>query len=256
MRASACLAIVLRENRTSPGGRHPRGPRGADVQNSNVKIVEAITAEQRRLVYRFRYRIYVEEMKRFQQYADHEQKHVFEPLDRSGHVLAASNGSPELLVGTVRFNVGVDENFGIYTELYRLGHFAHFFPKNISITTKLMVAPSYRRSGLALDLAAFCYTRGLELGSCFDFIDCNPPLVPFFEHLGYRRTFRPVRHPEYGDVVPLVLVMHDVAHLRKVGSPFAEIGARFQDRLHSAEFFHDCSFGFQPSSVAFLTSQL
>jgi hypothetical protein len=208
------------------------------LEDPRFRITEATHDDERETVYRFRYQLYVEEMKRFQQYADHDFKRVCEPLDTSGHILAAYNREDKL-VGTVRYNVGVDENFGIYTELYPLRQFIPFFPNSVSITTKLMVALSYRRSSLAFQLAMACYKNGLELGTCFDFIDCNPPLLGFFTHLGYWQTASSVRHAEYGDVIPLVLAMHDVQHLEKVGSPFARIGYQFEDKHHSVKFFRD-----------------
>jgi len=219
--------------------------------NTKIRITEVVTAKAREDVYCFRYRVYVEEMNRFQMYADHLKKQVCEPLDVSGYILAAYDSNDQI-VGTVRFNVGVDQGFGIYTDLYRLPSFSPFFPENVSITTKLMILPEFRRTSLALRLATACYTRGLELGTCFDFIDCNSPLVGFFEHLGYRQTVEPIEHPEYGRVVPLVLAMHDVEHLTKIGSPFAAIGRRFADKFKSVEFFHkfssnvDLGFTFQP----------
>lgn len=205
--------------------------------DSRFRITEALTDKAREDVYSFRYRIYVEEMKRLQMYADHLKKQVREPLDVSGHLLAAYD-SNDRTIGTVRFNVGVDQHFGIYNDLYRLRSFSPFFPERVSITTKLMVSPHFRGTSLALSLAMSCYTRGLELGTCFDFIDCNPPLVGFFERLGYRQMVAPVEHPEFGTVVPLVLVIHDVDHLTKAGSPFANIARRFGDRDNSVTFFH------------------
>ena len=102
-----------------------------------------------------------------------------------------------------------------------------------------MVARETRFSRLAVDLARTCYLRGLELGTGFDFIDCNAHLVCFFTRFGKRQLFERVHHPEYGEVVPLVLVMHDVQHLDAIGSPFAEIGKRFEDRSHSVHFFRN-----------------
>ncbi len=207
------------------------------ADKSTFSIIEARSPEQLDRVYRLRYQIYVEEMGRRQQYADHGQGIVCEPLDITGHVLSASVVHSDEVVATVRFNVGVDEHFGVYTELYRLSMFAPYFPSQVSITTKLMIAAPYRRDRLAVDLACFSYRRALELQACFDFIDCNPPLVPFFTRLGYRQVFDPVHHPEYGDVIPLVLVLHDVNHLQRIGSPFAVIARRFADRHHSIEFY-------------------
>jgi hypothetical protein len=208
------------------------------LRNSSITIAEAREPADRERVYGFRYQIYVEEMRRFQQYADHNKKRICEPQDLSGHVLWAYDIDSKV-IGTVRYNVGMDENFGIYTELYGLESFAPFFPRHVSITTKLMVSAKYRLGGLACQLARACCIGALELGVCFDFIDCNPPLVRFFEHLGYREIAKSVLHPEYGVVVPMVLAVHDVVHLENVGSPFAALSKRFKDERHSVEFIRD-----------------
>ena len=208
-----------------------------------VKIRE-VHLQERQAVYRFRYRVYVEEMSRPQIYADHHRKLIIEPLDTTGHILAAYDSQDEV-VGTVRFNVGIDEQFGIYTELYRLESFGPFFPAKISITTKLMVSANYRHGRLAIKLAKRCYERGLELGTCFDCIDCNAHLVPFFKYLGYRQLWPEVDHPEYGRVVPLVLAMNDVRYLTRIGSPLAEVA--FCNHAESVDFFRDV---LQPQSQA------
>lgn len=60
-----------------------RGPALEDsVFNTDrrIEIREVTTAEERERVYRFRYKVYVEEMKRLQQYADHDKKEICEPL--------------------------------------------------------------------------------------------------------------------------------------------------------------------------------
>lgn len=195
----------------------------------SMRIAEAITPEDREAVYRFRYRVYVEEMGRPQKYADHAWKRIEEPLDGHAHVLAAFNG--DHLVGTVRYNLGSEGGFDYYEELYGLRSFGPFFPDHVSITTKLMVAPECRRSTLALRLASECYRGGAERGSMFDVIDCNPPLRPFFAKLGYRQISSNFEHPEYGHVIPMVLALYDDEHLAAVRSPFlAEAAQRGPDR--------------------------
>jgi hypothetical protein len=177
-------------------------------------------------------------MERLQKYADHKLKLIQEPLDRTGHVLAAYTEDGNI-VGTVRFNVGVDEHFGLYVDLYRLREFGEFFPSRISITTKLMVATEYRKSRLAMGLALQCYERGLRLRTCFDCIDCNEHLVGFFKRMGYRQIFPAIRHPEYGEVTPLVLAMHDSEYFKSIRSPFAKRAEKFKDNLNSVDWFKE-----------------
>ena len=219
-----------------------------------TRIKEVQTSADWDEVYRFRYLIYVEEMDRLQEYADHNQKLIQEPLDRSGHVLAAYADDGHI-VGTVRFNVGVDEHFGLYVDLYHLKEFGQFFPSCISITTKLMIAAECRKGRLAMNLALECYDRGLNLGTCFDCIDCNEPLVGFFMKLGYRQIYPSVRHPEYGEVTPLVLVMHDTEYLKSIRSPLAKLSARFKDTLNSVAWFKEAFGSKDEPSALFLSRQ-
>lgn len=212
-----------------------------------TKIRLATTEADRHDAFRFRYEIYVKEMKRFQKYADHDKQIIEEPLDRTGHILIASDDEGHT-VGTVRFNIGVDENFGLYEELYRLREFDRFYPSSVSITTKLMVAPDYRHSMLPLRLAVRSYVSGIAFGCAFDCIDCNKHLVPFFNRLGYRRVFPEVVHPEYGRVVPMVLALLDINHLEKVRSPFAKHTRKFADTRDSVTFFRE---GFLPNPSTF-----
>lgn len=51
--------------------------------NVTVKIHLATTESDRNAVFRFRYEIYVREMKRFQKYADHGKGMIEEPLDKT-----------------------------------------------------------------------------------------------------------------------------------------------------------------------------
>lgn len=56
-----------------------------------AKIRLATTEADRRAVYRFRYEVYVNEMKRVQTYADHEQRVIEELLDKTGYILIAED---------------------------------------------------------------------------------------------------------------------------------------------------------------------
>lgn len=197
-----------------------------------ARITQATTAEDLIKVARFRYRIYVEEMGRFQQYADHAEKTVREPLDEHGHILMAME-DPNV-VGTVRVNLGSEGDLGAYTELYRLRELGGMFPNRVSITTKLMVAPEYRRTPLALKLALACYRYASEVEVEVDAIDCNPPLRPFFAKLGYRQIFGAIDHPEYGHVIPMLLAVRDKHHLKEVGSPFSKLAQSLEHDPDSA----------------------
>lgn len=182
-----------------------------------MQVREATTAPEREAVYRLRYEVYVGEMDRPQQYADHERKRIVEPLDDTGVVLYASVG--DRAVGTVRCNYTRDGDLGEYEQFYRMSKIGSH-PIDTSITTKFMVHPRHRGGRAALALVTGIYSHALFRGIRYNVMDCNPPLVNFFESFGFKIFLPQLRHEEYGSVVGMVLDLHDVEHLRAIKSPF------------------------------------
>jgi GNAT superfamily N-acetyltransferase len=181
------------------------------------EIRQALDSRDREEIFRFRYSIYVEHMRRKQVYADHAARRIEEPLDRSGHVFGAWCGRS--LVGTARVNFARSGDIGYYDALYGMDFVKPHHPASTSITTKLMVSPEMRGTLIATALARALYDFACDEGIEYDFIDCNRPLVPFFLRLGYRHYSIDVEHPEYGIVTPMLLVTRDYDHLAEVGSP-------------------------------------
>src|SRR6476469_6915223 len=111
---------------------------------NRFEIREAVDAATRNEIYRFRYRIYVEQMGLQQKYADHVRRMVVEPLDDAARVYAAySNGT---IVGTIRGNRFSDLSTAYYRTLYRVDDRFSCHPDEMSLTTKLMFDPALRRS--------------------------------------------------------------------------------------------------------------
>jgi N-acyl-L-homoserine lactone synthetase len=181
-----------------------------------VHITFARSADERAEIFRFRYSIYVEEMKRPQRYADHHARQIEDPLDTFGHLLMATvNG---VLVGTLRTNFLRDGNIGEYATLYGIAGQSPAERSVTSVTARLMIVPEYRSGTLAVRLARAVYEFGLASNIESDYLDCNPPLEPFFRRLGHLPVRTP-RHPEYGDVTVIHLRLRDESHLRTIGSP-------------------------------------
>lgn len=187
-----------------------------------IAIRRVSTPEELAAVARFRYAVYVEEMQRPQKDADHDARTIIDALDDFGHIYAAwKNGE---VVGTVRSNYLRDGDIGSYFDYYALGDFLRTHKcEQVSITTRLMVEHSLRRTSLGVRLACATYKCGLASGIVEDFIDCNGHLVPLFTGLGYQLHRRDLVHPEYGPVTVMKLPLRDIAHLENVRSPFARI---------------------------------
>jgi GNAT superfamily N-acetyltransferase len=184
-----------------------------------IEIRMAQTQSDADAIFRLRYEVYVEELKRSQRYADHAERTVAEPLDRTGNLFCAfENGR---VVGTVRTNYASKCDLGEYEELYAMASAsAGQHPQSTSITTKLLVSAEHRNSSLGYQLAVATYQTALNDGIEYDFVDVYPARIPFFERLGYRIHRPAVSHAEYGAVVVMSLAIRDEFHFRKVGSPF------------------------------------
>ena len=190
-----------------------------------VEIIDITGAGCREALFRFRYDVYVREMGRVQKDADHGRGRIEDRLDAFAVLLAARESASGAIVGTVRSNVLSDGDIGIYAQLYGLEGLSPAEQRAVSITTRLMVERSRRGTVLAVKLASALLERGLDRGVEEDYIDCNAPLVAFFQGLGYRRL-RDIDHPEYGAVALMRLDTHDIGYFRQIGSPFAAVHER------------------------------
>ena len=195
----------------------------ADARPRNrFEVCEAVDAAAKNEVYRFRYRIYVEQMGLQQKYADRLRKRIVEPLDETARIYAAYRDGA--IVGTIRGNRFSDLSTAYYRKLYRIDGRFPFDPDEMSLTTKLMFDPAMQRSPYPIRLIMhyardFNATRPCKI----DFIDCRRWLLPFFLKLGYVDYLGWVVHDEYGSVRPLFCPADQVARLQRLRSPLAAI---------------------------------
>lgn len=197
----------------------------------DIRIVKT-TAELEH-VYQFRYKIYVDEMGRKQNYADHRRKTIIEPLDKTGYIFGAfDNGE---VVGTLRVNFAKQSDLGYYEELYNMRSVGESHPNYTSIVTKLIVDHNHRFGRLAVRLCQAAYVFGLENEIKFNFMDCNQHLVGFFTFFGYEVYTANVIHPEYGKVTPMRCNSLDIDLLKQRKSPLAKSYENFFKQRNSQE---------------------
>lgn len=176
-------------------------------------------------LFRFRYAIYVEEMGRKLMHADHSSQTIEDPLDSTGYnMIALEDGH---IVGALRANIGTETDFGKYIELYEMGRAGACFPEHVSMTSKFMVSPQHRGGTVAVRLALACFEFGCVHDIYFDFMDTNRHLEATYQRLGYCAYKGRGVHPEYGDVLPMVLSLTNEQHLRSIHSPYLRVRRRF-----------------------------
>lgn len=190
-----------------------------------LEIRLAKTPEEKEQVFKLRYQIYVEELGYSQHYAEKQHYKIEEPLDKFGNIFVAfQNGN---LVGTVRSNYAINSDLGYYAELYQISDIAgDAHPLSTSISTKLMIEPHFRGSTMALRIMQANYHQLLLDRIKFDFIDCEPHMIPFFQKIGYQ-TIDMINHPEYGSGLALMLDVFNFEHLQRVKSPFQRLYRNF-----------------------------
>ena len=190
----------------------------------------AETEEEKRAVYRLRYDVYVEEMGRYQSFAYHDQRLLYEDCDEQSRIAYASADGE--VVATSRFTWGGDAPLPQrMIDQYGLAPFLAELPASaIGVGERAMVRPHLRGSDVLLKLMAqglqFANEHRIQLA----FGDCEPHLLNLYLGLG-QRTYSAtnVNSPEAGYLIPLVFVIEDVAYLRQLNSPLLEYVRDFGD---------------------------
>lgn len=194
-------------------------------------IRETDGAEDLRAVQRFKYDVYVEEMHRYREIADHDNRLLVEEDDPTSHnFLIEVDGE---MVGTMRLTWGGDAGaiHARQIDQYDLAPFLeHMGADQLVIAERLMIQPRFRGSDLLMQIfnvmMEFVNARRIQL-----FIgDSEPHLINTYQAMGFRTyTSRHVNSAATGYLIPLLIVTEDVEYLRRIGSPLANVLTEFAD---------------------------
>ena len=164
----------------------------------------AETSEEKEAVYRFRYSVYVEEMGRYQDTADHANRRLVEPEDDHSLIFFARDGVD--VVATARLTCGGDGFSERQIRQYSLQPFLDELPPNLmAVGERAMVESQHRGSGLLDDLME--HTRALvdDYDIRIVFGACEPHLLSLYLGMG-QRTYadKNINSVEAGYLIPLV----------------------------------------------------
>ncbi|WP_312339355.1 cyclic nucleotide-binding domain-containing protein [Anaerospora hongkongensis] len=207
----------------------------------SININMVTTDTEKKEIYRFRYQIYIEEMSRPITKVDHVNKWLYDELDDWGILLSAKIGKK--LIATARINIGTVHNFPQHeVDFLSLEAFQNCYIDDLdhkfALTTKIMIDPTQRSSQAFYLLLAKCYELCYQNDVHFMFGICNLHLIRLYEKLGTHRYGKNVFSIDYGLLTPIVLLIDDIQHLRKIRSPLFRI-ARKRNTINSqtAEWF-------------------
>jgi CRP-like cAMP-binding protein len=188
-------------------------------------------------IFAFRYRIYVEEMALETPEADHARRWLRDALDddstsyallRDGEVAGtlrvtrlAALADPSQLVARFEMQPALDA----------------FGAGAICTTSRFMLDPKLRGGTAILRLMAAAYRDGRAAGMRLNYGDCSPHLVPFYEHLGYRRYTRAYNDTAYGFKVPILMLAGDLARFERVRTPLLRLARDHPDDAEARAWF-------------------
>lgn len=180
----------------------------------------AVTREEREAVYRLRYDVYVEEMGRYQTVADHAQRMLYEDVDEQSRIsFARVDGE---MVATARITWGGDAPIPQrMIDQYQLAPFLAEVPQSaIAVGERAMVRPHLRGTDILLRMMGNGMRFANENRIQLVFGDCEPHLLNLYLGLG-QRTYSKVNvnSAEAGYLIPIVTVIEDIEHFRKLNSP-------------------------------------
>ncbi len=190
-----------------------------------VRVQEATSRADREEIFRFRYRVYVEELKKPLPFADHEKRIYTDELDEHARILVAYDENAGTIVGTVRTLFGAEFAFppSLLDRMQMAPLVEALGEDKISHSGVFMVDPAHRGLTIASQLVAHMFQLGLNIGASVDVCVAELALVRPYYQLGYRPYAAPIRpYPTAGLRVPLVWTGRDRAYMASVGSPFAQ----------------------------------
>ena len=191
----------------------------------------AVTGEEFQAVYQLRYKVYVESMGRLSDKADHDSKELHDEYDKTARALIAiKDGIP---AGTLRLFWGGDAPFSqSMVKAYHLTPFLKQLEANqICIVERLMVGEKHRGSTTALRMYKEVMSFVLDHQAEVVLLDCEPHHLSSYLKLGFRPFAEAYAYPGIGPVIPMALIAGDYEHLKRVGSPFAQL-LREEDLSH------------------------
>ena len=196
----------------------------------------AISQEEKEAIYRFRYRIYIEELNKTHINADHNRRLLYDEGDEDATLYYALNDDKKI-VGTVRGIDGTKKIPAEIIDLFGINTFEQSFALGeLAVVDRLMVDSDYRNLRLGHELMVATFVEGLRIGTKVGFLICDEALLPVYLHYGWLSYGKPLRLSNGKMRYRLLCFLQDRRHLKKVRSPlFNYIPADVDDKGVAAE---------------------
>lgn len=217
------------------------------IQEKNIgeefKVCIAETLAEKKAIYQFRYKVYVEEMAKYKLNLMHHDRELSDAMDEWGILIYVKKNQE--VIGTVRINIGKMSDFPeeVAAEL-SMEEFDNYYAGKesykVATVMKLMVALEYRSSSVLYLMLSKFYEIYSEKGVQFSFGAGNLHLLRLYEKMGYHRYSKNFTDFGYGLLSPLVMLTDDLNHFRTIRSPFLRLARKKAVvNLQDVEWFHE-----------------
>jgi len=195
-------------------------------ESENVKI--ATTQEEREAIYRFRYEVYVEELKRDYPDADHKRRWLRDQEDAQDYTVNFYVGTLDRIVGAVRLLIWppgeIPEN---YYRLFSMDVFPGIEDLVASEMGRLMIRSTLRGKAVFPSLINTMYEHLVARDSQLCFLYCVPGLVKHYRRSIGARPYGGRLIPAGSSVgIPMVLIVSDCDHFAESGATFSELSKK------------------------------
>jgi hypothetical protein len=205
----------------------------AFINKTNYPLQVRIAKEpwEKKEIYKLRYQVYVEEMGKPLRSIFNKRKEIFDAMDDRSILIYVQAGKE--IAATVRLTIAPPEDFpSELAEVFQMYKFkALTAPLNsyLGLATKLAAKPHYRSSPAFYLMLIELYRLLRSQRASFCFGGCNPAIVPLYERLGFRRFTANFTDPGYGLLVPFVLILEDVEHMKAIKSPMYRLARNYSN---------------------------
>src|SRR5262249_44924817 len=185
-------------------------------------VHRAATGAEREAIWRFRYEVYIEELKYHYAAADHERRWLRHEEDEQPYTTLLYTGAGDGVTGVVQIRAWEPGQVPRHEfEALSLESFPGMERVRVAEVGRLMTRRSLRGTLLLPSLmrAGYEFMAG-EAKTDLAFVDCSPGLVRYYRRLGALPYGGRLL---VGPGVPLLLVPSDEARLRRLGSPVAPL---------------------------------
>ena len=186
---------------------------------------QAIAESDRVAAFQLRYSVYIAEQGKPYPEADHERQLLTDELDEQSHIIVVSGAERESgIAGTVRASwFDAATTYARFAETFEIPRFAAFPTAEISVCSRLAASMEHRHARVRELLFESIYHRGLDRNTRLCFATCAPILLRMFRKYGFREFSPPLSDATVGKLHRTLLVLDDIEHLTRVGSPFCAI---------------------------------